>query len=165
MTHATVYELSKKFGPPKIDLRKAEIIDSYEDESYATRPIDHRIPEDVSRGDFDFYQEVFYTMGFEDLLFYLYPIALEFERDTNLNCVDSYLHNLNKYFPDSFSQLSETDQESLVDGLRWLWEVAPPGNFDWVECPYLRWALGLPPTEDDWFYDPKRSPPPEPPIE
>ena len=61
--------MSKKYGPPKISLRDARILDDYGDESHATRPIQHRVPEDVSKEDFDFYRHVFSFMEFADLLF------------------------------------------------------------------------------------------------
>jgi len=43
MNHPLVYELSKRHGPPRIDLRKAEIMDSYGFEGRATLAINHRI--------------------------------------------------------------------------------------------------------------------------
>jgi hypothetical protein len=149
MTHNSVYALSKKYSPPKIDLRTAEIMDSYGDESYATRPIHHRVPEDVSREDFDFYPWVFAFMEFEDLLFYLYPIAVEYERDAHLNCIDSYLYSLDRLIPEAFSQLPPYEQQSLVAGLRWMWNSATLGHADWVQCPNLQSAIGVSITWED----------------
>ncbi|NJO52950.1 MAG: hypothetical protein HC840_30140 [Leptolyngbyaceae cyanobacterium RM2_2_4] len=142
MLHPTVYSLSRKYGPPEIDLRKAEIMDSYGDETYAARPINHRVTEDVSRDDFDYYQWVFAFMGFKDLLFYLYPIALEYERDKCLNCVDSFMYSLNRFMPEELAQLSAEDQQGVLDGLRWIWDAAPLGYADWVQCPNLQAAIG-----------------------
>ena len=149
MKRESVYLLSRKYGPPKIDLRAAEILDSYGDESYATRPINHRVPDDVSREDFDHYQWVFCFMGFDDLLFYLYPIALEYERDKCLNCIDSFMYSLNGFVPEASSKLPSEDQQALLAGLRWIWEAAPIGYADWVQCPNLQAAIGVSVTWND----------------
>jgi hypothetical protein len=149
MTHESVYLMSRKYGPPKIDLRTAEIMDSYGDESCAKLPINHRVPEDVSKEDFDYYQWIFAFMGFEDLLFYLYPIALEYERDNSLNCIDSYMYSLDRFLPEASAKLPPKDQQALVDGLRWIWDAAPLGYADWVQCPNLQGAIGVSVTWDD----------------
>ena len=153
MLHPTVYSLSRKYGPPEIDLHKAEIMDSYGDETCATHPINHRIPEDVTRDDFDHYQMVFAFMGFKDLLFYLYPIALEFERDKCLHCVDFFLYSLNRFVPEESSMLSAEDQQGFLEGLRWIWDAAPLGYADWVQCPNLQAAIGKYVTWDDIAQD------------
>ena len=77
-------------------LRKAEIMDTYGFEGRATRAINHRTPNDVTRDDLDFYGWVYAFLGFEDLLFYLYPIALELDRSKSLDCIDSFMYSLNR---------------------------------------------------------------------
>jgi hypothetical protein len=149
MEHPSVYSLSRKYGPPKIDLRRAEILDSYGDESYATHPINHRVPEDVIRADFDYYGWVYPFMEFEDLLYYLYPIALEYERDNSLDCIDSFMYSLDGKVPYDSSKLPAEDQQALVDGLRWIWNAAPLGFADWVQCPNLQAAIGVSVTWGD----------------
>lgn len=149
MPRQLVYSLSKKYSPPNIDLRVAKIIDSYGDESYATRPISHSMPEDVSRDDLDFYGWVYPFMGIKDLLFYLYPIGLEYERHNCLDCIDSFLYSLNRFVPTDSSKLPAEDQQGLLDGLRWLWDAAPLGYADWVQCPNLQAAIGVSATWDD----------------
>lgn len=149
MLHPRVHALSKKFGPPRIDLRKAEILDSYGDESYATRPIHHRVPEDVSREDLDFYGWVYAFMEFEDLLFYLYPVISEYARDNSLDCIDSFMYSLDRCVPEKSSQLKPDDQENFNEGLQWIWSAAPPGDADWVQCPNLQAAIGVSVTWDD----------------
>ncbi len=124
-------------------------MDSYGDEAYATRPIHHKVPEDVSREDLDFYGGVYSFMGFEDLLFYLYPIAREFERDKCLDCIDAFLYSLERLFPLMSVSLSPGDQEALLDGLHWIWNAAPLGYADWIQCPNLQAALGISVTWDD----------------
>ena len=148
MIRPLVYSLSKKYAPPGIDLRSAEIMDSYGDESNATRPIDHRVPEDVSREDLDFYGWVYAFMEFNDLLFYLYPIALEFERDKKLGCIDAFMYSLDRFSGES-STLSAEDKAGLADGLRWIWNAAPRGYADWVQCPNLQALIGVSATWDD----------------
>jgi len=144
-----VYALSRKYSPPRIDLRTAEIMDAYGDERYATRPINHRVPEDVSREDLDFYGWVYAFMSFEDLLFYLYPIALEYERDRCLDCIDPFLYSLDRCVPLESSKLPTQDQRGLLDGLQWIWDAAPLDYADWVQCPNLQAAIGKSVTWDD----------------
>ena len=138
-----VYALSKKYGPPRIDLRRAEIIDSYGDESYATRPIDHKVPENVSREDLDFYGWVYAFMKFPDLLVYLYPIALEYEKDLRIECIDGFMYSLDRCLPDEMPKLPEDDREALIAGLNWIWTSGDSGYADWVQCPNLQEAIGV----------------------
>ena len=149
MSQKLVYKLSRKNGPPRIDLRKAEIMDSYGFEGRATRPINHRTPNDVSRDDLDFYGWIYAFLGFEDLLFYLYPIALELERNNTLECIDSFMYSLNRFVPEALSKLNVDDQKALLEGLRWIWDSAPLGYVDWVQCPNLQKAIGVSVSWDD----------------
>jgi len=55
----------------------------------------------------DFYEWVYPFLKFEDLLFYLYPIALEFERTKSLDCIDSFLYSLDRFVPIELSKLSK----------------------------------------------------------
>ncbi len=161
MQHASVYALSKKYAPPRINLRSAEIMDSYGDETFAAYPINHHAPEDVSKEDLDFYPRVFPFMQFTDLLFYLYPIALEYEKDNGLDCIDSYMYSLDRYFPSESSKMLPAEQQSLQDGLRWIWNAAPLGCADWVQCPNLQAAIGVSVSWDDMYRNRDQSHPPE----
>ena len=143
MNHHAVYELSKKNGPPRIDLRRAEIMDSYGFEGRATRAINHRTPKDVSRDDMDFYGWIYAFLGFEDLLFYLYPIALELDKSKSLDCIDSFMYSLNRFVPEESSKLTKIDQQALIEGLRWMWDAVQLGYTDWEEYPNLRIAIGI----------------------
>ncbi len=149
MNHLAVYELSRKHGPPRIDLRTAEIMDSYGFEGRATRAINHRTPNDVSRDDLDFYGWIYAFLGFEDLLFYLYPIALELDKSKSLDCIDSFMYSLNRFVPAESSKLSSVDQQALIEGLRWMWDAVPLGYTDWVQCPNLQKAIGISVSWDD----------------
>ena len=143
MKYEDVYKLSRKYSPPKIDLRDAEIMDSYGDESYAERAIEHRIPEDVSREDFDFYGWIYSFMNFEDLMFYLYPIASELEKDPDLDCIDSFMYSLDRILPIRMLSLGADDMSAIKLGLRWIWESGGSNNVDWRQCPNLLREIGL----------------------
>lgn len=123
MHHPRVYELSTRHGPPKTDLRIGDIMDDWGDDARATRPINHQVPEDVSREDLDFYQHGFPYMSFTDMLFYLYPVALENEKETGEYWVDSLLGCIDYRLPDEWGKLSEEDQSALKEGLQWIFET------------------------------------------
>ncbi len=144
-----VYSLSRRHGPPKINLRDAEILDSCGDESYATRPINHQVPEDVSREDLDFYGWVYAFMEFRDLIFYLYPVALEYEKDIRIDCVDPFMYSLDRFISGEMSKLSEEDREALVSGLKWIWHSGELGYADWIQCPNLQKAINISVSWDD----------------
>lgn len=69
MKYENIYSLSKRFAPPEIDLRKAQILDYSGDESYADLNVIHKKPDDVKREVFDYYGWVYPFMEPEDLLF------------------------------------------------------------------------------------------------
>jgi hypothetical protein len=144
-----VYSLSKRYGPPEINLRDAELLDSFGDESYATRPIDHKVPENVSRKDLDFYGWVYAFMGFRDLLFYLYAVALEYEKDNRMDCVDGFMDSLDRLLPEEMPTLPDDDRDALIAGLTWIWNSGNAGYADWVQCPNLQRAIGVSATWDD----------------
>jgi len=134
---------SLSHGPPKINLRDAEILDSYGDESHATRPISHNTPRDVSRADMDFYGWVYAFMGFRDLLFYLYPVALEYEKDLCFDSIDPFMYSLDTWISSEMPKISVDDQDALIVGLRWIWDAGEPGYADWEQCSSLQRVIGL----------------------
>lgn len=148
MNHPLVHDLSTKYGPPRIDLRTAWIMDSHGNASGATRAMHHRSPDDVSRDDLEFYGAVYAFMDFYDLLFYLYPVAREFEQDTSLECIDSFLYSLNGHVPSESIPLPAEDRQGLLEGLAWVWGAAPR-NGVWVQCPNLQSAIGVSVTWED----------------
>lgn len=143
MKYPKVYELSKRYGPPIVDLRQAEILDSYGDESRTKVPVEHRVPEDVTREQFDYYGWIYPFVEPTDLLFYLYPIAREYEADKRLDCMDSFLYSLDRNVKPLLSQLPKEDQDALREGLRWIWDVGGDDWADWEQCPNLQEAIGL----------------------
>lgn len=149
MYHQNVYELSKRYSPPKIDLLGADTLDGYGYERQGSYPICHIVPEDVTRQDFDHYPYVFAFMNFDDLLFYLYPVCLEYERDNGINCIDSFMYSLDRFVPEALQKLLKSDQDAVISGLNWIWNAAPFDNADWVQCPNLQAVIGVSVSSDD----------------
>lgn len=123
MKYPSVYDLSSRYGPPGTNLRQARIRDYHGDASFAPRPVRHRHPEDVSREDLEYYHDVFAFMEFRDLLFYLYPVAFECEKDSRLP-IFFYLGFLERSLGQVRS-LPAGDQEAVFNGLRWIWYSEP----------------------------------------
>lgn len=143
MEYERVYELSKRYGPPKVDLREAEILDSYGSEAQAKVAVEHRVPEDVTREQLDYYGGVYAFVEETDLLFYLYPVAKAFADDLNLDCIDSFLYSLEWKIESLMAGLNEEDGEALKEGLLWIWEAGGTDYADWVQCPGLQEVIGL----------------------
>lgn len=140
--HPAVLALSEKFGPPKINLRQAELLDGYgyNQGEYAERPIAHNMPWHVSREDLDYYWSVFSFMSDEpgSLLFYLYPVALEFERDRCLAALQSLLFSLDMTYPALLALLREPeDAAAFAEGLSWILDAGGPDGAPFWFCPNL----------------------------
>jgi hypothetical protein len=142
MKHDDIYSLSCRYSPPKINLRDAQIKD-YGNHKYSKRPIKHLKPKDVSREDFDYYGWCYSFMEFEDLLFYLHPIALEYEKDKTLDCIDSYMYSLDRSLPTKRGSLNQTDLNTIHEALKWIWEIGRDDYADWHQCPNLQSEIGL----------------------
>lgn len=138
-----VYFLSRRYSPPKISIRDADIVDANGDDTNATHPINHQLPEHVSKEDLDFYAWVYPFMGFRDLLFYLYPVALEYEKFNCLECIDSFMYSLDRLLPEESSKLGEDDRSALLEGLKWIWNAGSPDYAPWDQCPNLQKAIGV----------------------
>ncbi|MFH5805699.1 hypothetical protein [Alienimonas sp. DA493] len=140
--HPAVLALSEKHGPPPIDLRQAELLDGfgYNKGEYAKRPIAHNMPWHVSREDLDYYRSVFAFMCDEpgSLLFYLYPVALEFERDPTLEASDGFLYCLDMSYEELRPLLREAeDAAAFAEGLNWILNVRGPDWAPFYQCPNL----------------------------
>ena len=96
MKYKDIYDLSMKFAPPKVDLRKARILDDYGDESCAKLLINHKKPDDVKREEFDYYGWVYPFLEPNDLLFYLFAIVIEFKKDNEIDCIDSFMYSMDR---------------------------------------------------------------------
>lgn len=68
-----IYELSKKFSPPKRNLQQGRIADDG-DATSAELSVNHRDPNDVSVKELEYYNDVWGFLEPEDLLFYLHPV-------------------------------------------------------------------------------------------
>lgn len=104
-----LYALSCRFAPPEIDLRQAQIIDDYGHEDYAKMPINHQKPDDVRREEFDYYGWIYPFMKPKDLLFYLYAVVRECQKDMNLDWLDSYMYSMDREVNGLMDILSEKE--------------------------------------------------------
>jgi hypothetical protein len=132
-----VYTFSESYGPPRIDLRRAKILDDYGDDQWSTLEVCHRYPKDVSRKELDHYAWVYPFMEFRDLLFYLYPVALEYERNPTCDFVHSFLYSLDSGFEEGVAELSDEDREALKAGLIWIWSDWGSDYAPWWQCKQL----------------------------
>ena len=92
MEYNEIYNLSKDFGPPKINLRQGRILDDYGSESFAKMQVNHEKPDDVKLEELDYYGWVYPFIEPIDLIFYLYPLLVEFKKDMALDCFDSFMY-------------------------------------------------------------------------
>jgi hypothetical protein len=155
MEHQAVYDLSKAFGPPKTDVRQGKIED-YGEQCRCSHIVNHQVPEDVTHEDLDYYPDHWAFMDFGDLLFYLYPVALECEKDYESDCTYWYLMNLDMQLKpggefnrrDQLEQLSPEHRQAFREGLLWMFN-AWEWNADWVNCKHLQAEIGVHLTEED----------------
>ena len=146
-TSSKVYKLSLKFSPPKINLRDANILDDYGDESYSKLPVSHKRPEEVTRKEFDYYPHVYPFMEKEDLLFYFYPIIVEYEKDkTEFESIDSFMYSFDRYIEEIKSTLKQKDLEAVKEGLLKIWEIGEDDFADWAQCLNLQKFINLIPN-------------------
>ena len=143
MEYPNVHTLAKRYGPPKVDLQDAEILDSYGSEAHAQLPIMHHVPEDVTREQLDYYGWIYPFVEDTDLIFYLYPIAREYATDLSLDCIDSFLYTLEWRLERLLPTLTEEDEAALREGLLWIWDVGGTDYADWERCPTLQEFVGL----------------------
>lgn len=143
MKYEEIYNLSCKFSPPKIDLRKAEILDSYGDESHAKLAINHNNPEDVTREEFEYYGWIYPFMEVKDLLFYFYTILIEYEKDKNLECIDGFMYTIDRRILYIQKSLEHQDLEVLKIGFVRIWEIGGNDYADWHQCPNLQKFIGI----------------------
>lgn len=138
-----VYDLSERNGPPRINLRQGQIRDDYGDDTWATLPISHREPRDVTRKELDHYPWVYCFLEFRDLLFYLYPTALEYERNPNCDFIHSFLYSLDNELYGGLKSLDESDRDALKAGLVWIWSDWGSGYAPWSQCRGLCDFIGI----------------------
>ncbi len=143
MEHEETYHLSLKFSPPKIDLRQAQILDAYGDESYAQRVLNHKKPENVSREDFDYYGWVYPFMEPEDLLFYLYAMVVEFSKDKKIDCIDSFMYAVDKELPVLQKKLTHDDKAALKNAFKTIWSIGGNDDTDFAQCKNIQELIDI----------------------
>jgi len=143
MKYKDIYDLSMKFAPPKIDLRKAQILDDYGDETCAKLLIHHKKPNDVKRKEFDYYGWVYPFMEPNDLLFYLFAIVIEFKKDNEIECIDSFMYSMDREVLELKSTLSKEEIKTLTNAFQIIHEQDINANIDWVQCKNLQKLIGI----------------------
>lgn len=143
MEHKDIYNLSMKFAPPKVDLRKAQILDDFGDESYAKLVVNHKKPDDVKREEFDYYGWIYPFMEPNDLLFYLYAIVIEYSKDRQIDCIDSFMYSMDRELANIQLHLSVGDKETLEKAFRIIWEIGGDGYADFAQCENIQKLIGI----------------------
>ena len=146
-----LYGLSSKYGPPSIDLKNGRIMDDYGDTSCAKVSVKHKIPEDVSREELDYYHDVYAFLNPEDLIFYLYPMWHEFKNDPSLNCIDNFVYSLEAGIDYLLTEIDESDIKIVSRALFDLLLTGPSGDPDYYQCPKLQNLMKIRMTDwDQW---------------
>ena len=143
MKNNDIYNLSLKYSPPKIDLRKAQAFDDYGDESYAKLIVNHKKPEDVKREEFDYYVWVYPFMEPEDLLFYLYAIVIEYGKDKGMECIDSFMYSMDRVINRLQDTLSSEDQKTLKNAFQQIREIGGDDYADFAQCKNIQKIIGI----------------------
>jgi len=131
-------------------LFKADVLDCYGDKSFCKGPeVNHRVPQDVSKKELEYYGSfAFVYMEFEDLLFYLYPVALYYEQDWEIDAIHSLLMSLERHHT-KIAKLAQEDQDALIAGLKWIWFSGDSRFALWSECENLQRIIGVETFEHD----------------
>ena len=144
MKYKDIYNLSAKFAPPKVDLRKAKILDDYGDESHAKLIVNHKKPDDVKREEFDYYGWIYPFMEPEDLIFYLYPMLIEYIKDDGIDCIDSYMYSMDREINNLLPKLSKEEITALKKAFKEIWEIGSGDDWnDWYQCNNLQKFIGV----------------------
>jgi len=143
MKYEDIYNLSLRFSPPKIDLRKVQILDDYGDESFAKLVVNHKKPDDVKREEFDYYGWIYPFMEPEDLLFYLYAIVIEYGNDKEIDCIDSFMYSMDREI--GILQQTLTDEENSVvkNAFHKIWEIGGDEHADFAQCKNLQKLISI----------------------
>jgi len=144
MEYKEIYKLSEKYSPPKVDLRKAKIRDDYGDDRYSKLNIHHKKPSDVTRVEFDYYGWVYSFMEPEDLLFYLYPMLVEYKKDRRIDCIDSFMYSMDREINNLLRKLSVADAEVLKTAFKEIWKFGSNDELnDWYQCENIQKFIGV----------------------
>ena len=143
MEYQEIYNLSKSFGPPKTDLRQGQILDDYGDESFAKLKVNHQTPCDVKRKEIDYYGWVYPFLEPTDLIFYLYPLLVEFKKDQEIDCFDSYVYSMDRNIIGLLKLLTTEQKKVIKMSFKLIWDLSDEKSVDWFSCPNLQKLVGL----------------------
>ncbi|MFK8049602.1 MAG: hypothetical protein AB8B81_14345 [Halioglobus sp.] len=143
MQYQDIYNLSKSFGPPKISLRDGQILDDYGSEKFSKLPIDHKSPDDVKLEEIEYYGWVYPFLEPRDLIFYLYPLLVEFQKDMSLDCFDSFMYSMDRELEGLLESLSSEQVATLKSAFELVWNLGGDDGSDWFGCPNLQKFIGI----------------------
>jgi len=143
MNHQDIYNLSKRFSAPKVDLRKAQIMDDYGDDAYAKMLLNHSSPENVKREEFDYYGWVYPFVEPEDLLFYLYAMVVEYEKNEDLDSIDSFMYSMDREINRLQEMLTDDENKVVKKALNLIWDVGGDDGTDWYQCKNLQKLISI----------------------
>ena len=143
MEYEDIYNLSNVFAPPKVNLRQGRILDDYGDETYAKLLVNHSKPDDVTLDEINYYGWVYPFLEAEDLIFYLYSLAIEYKKDKLLDCFDSFMYSMDKNVIALQGKLTKTQNETLKKAFELIWEIGGDEWADWRQCPNLQKLIGI----------------------
>lgn len=143
MEYQDIYRLSLEFGPPKIDLSQAEVIDGHGEGRLSELKVDHQKPNDVKRNELNYYGWVYPFIKATDLIFYLYPLLVEFKNDKNMDCIDSFMYSLNREIGGLSKSLSSDELNLIKKALQIIWGLGGKDYVDWGSCRNLQKLIGI----------------------
>lgn len=143
MEYEEIYNLSKRFSPPKVDLRKAKILDDYGDEKYSKLQINHKKPDDVNREALEYYGWVYPFVEPEDLIFYLYAIIIEYKNNQNLECMESFMYSMDREISKLQNILSEEENRALINSFQIIMDLDEHDWSVWTQCKNLQKLIGI----------------------
>lgn len=138
-----IYKLSKSFGPPKNTLGERHILVDYGREASANRRLDHNYPEDVKLEEIEHYGWVYPFLEPPDLIFYLYPLLVEFQKKMSLHCFDSYMYSMDRELEGLLEGLSGAQIATLKSAFELVWDLGGSDWADWFGCPNLQKFVGV----------------------
>lgn len=134
MELSDIYKLSLKYSPPNINIRQAQILDDYGDESSAELIVKHEKPDDVTKKELDYYAWVYPFVEPEGLLFYLYSIVVEYSKNLEVEFVDSFLYSLDRELDGLRDKMLKEDLAVLRHALKHMHKAGGSEYADFAQC-------------------------------
>lgn len=143
MDLSKLHEFSKSFGPPKTDLRLARISDDWGDDRCAKMPIFHKLPEDVTIEELNYYPQGWFFKDIDSLLFYAYAV---FKHHDDPAGNDYWRCGVDGFFCALENEIDvlvkKESVDILFDSIKIMWNENPY-FFDLEDCPKLRKILKI----------------------